>query len=94
LLVNSGDEPKTVREKLEFKGKIATVDATKISLETLGMPMPNTPMLGALVKVRPVVSIDSLIEQIKHKFLKKIGEEKTKANIDGIRRAYEETKIG
>lgn len=95
LLVNSTQDPKAIREKLALKtGKVATVDATKISLDTLGVDMPNTPMLGALVKVTPLVSIDALIEKIKHKFLKKIGEEKTNANIEGIRRAYEETKIG
>lgn len=95
LLVNSAQEPKVIREKLGFnKGKVATVDATKISLETLGVPMPNTPMLGALVKVTPLVTIDALVDKIRHKFIRKIGEEKTNANIEGIRRAYEETKIG
>ena len=56
--------------------------------------MPNTPMLGALLKVKEIVSMDVLKNQVRHKFLKKIGEEKTNANIDGIKRAYEETKIG
>ena len=73
---------------------MATVDATRISLETLKIAMPNTPMLGALIKVTSLVSIDSLIEKVKGKFLKKLGEEKTNANIEGIKRAYEETKIG
>jgi len=95
LLVNSIEDPKVIRDKLKFnKGKVATVDATKISLDTLGIPMPNTPMLGAFLKVEPIVSMDALIEQVKHKFLKKIGEEKTNANIEGIKRAYEEVKIG
>ena len=95
LLVNTSQTPKAIREKLKFnKGKVATVDATKISLETLGIPMPNTPMLGALEKVNPLVSIDTLIEKIKSKFLKKIGEEKTNANIEGIKRAWQETSIG
>jgi len=95
LLVNSPEDPKAIREKLNFnKGKVATVDATKISLDTLGIPMPNTPMLGAFEKVNSLVSIDALVERVKGKFLKKIGEEKTNANIEGIKRAYEETKIG
>jgi len=95
LLVNSTEDPKAIRDKLKFnKGKVATVDATKISLDTLGIPMPNTPMLGAFLKVEPIVSMDALIEQVKHKFLKKIGEEKTNANIEGIKRAYEEVKVG
>ena len=95
LLVNTTEEPKSVRERLNFhNGKVATVDATKISLETLGVPMPNTPMLGALVRVRPIVPIDALIERIRHKFLKKIGQEKTDANVAGIKRAYQETRTG
>ncbi|MFH1868704.1 MAG: 2-oxoacid:acceptor oxidoreductase family protein [Candidatus Omnitrophota bacterium] len=95
LLVNSPDDPKVIREKLKFnKGKVATVDATKISLETLGIPMPNTPMLGALIKVTPLVTLEALIGKIRDKFLKKIGEEKTNANIEGIKRAYEEAKVG
>jgi pyruvate ferredoxin oxidoreductase gamma subunit len=95
ILVNTPEEPKAIRKKLNFsKGKVATVDATKISLDTLKIPMPNTPMLGALVKVKPIVPIDTLVERIRNKFLKKIGEEKTNANINGIKRAYEETKIG
>lgn len=95
LLVNSPEGPKAIREKLNFhKGTVATVDATKISLETLGIPMPNTPMLGALIKVRPLVTLEALIGKIKHKFLKKIGEEKTNANIEGIKRAYKEAKVG
>ena len=94
LLVNTIESVDSVRQKTGFKeGKVATVDATKISLDTLGRPMPNMPMLGALLKVVPLVELDALYERIKAKFLKKIGEEKTKANIAGIKRAYEEVKI-
>jgi pyruvate ferredoxin oxidoreductase gamma subunit len=94
LIVNSSHKPKDIRGKTGFtKGKVATVDATKISLETLGVPMPNTPMLGALLKIKEVVSMQALIHQVNHKFLNKIGEEKTNANIAGIKRAYEEVEI-
>jgi pyruvate ferredoxin oxidoreductase gamma subunit len=95
LIVNTQESVDSVRKKTGFKlGKVATVDATQISLDTLGRPMPNMPMLGALVKVAPLVNLDTLCERVKGKFLKKIGEEKTNANIEGIKRAYEEVKIG
>jgi len=94
LVVNTTDTPEQVKKALNITSfKVATVDATKISLETLGIPMPNTPMLGALVKVRPIVPLEQIKEQIKNKFLKKIGEKKTNANIDAIDRAYKEVKI-
>jgi pyruvate ferredoxin oxidoreductase gamma subunit len=94
LLVNTTESAASVRRKTGFKsGKVATVDATKISLDTLGRPMPNMPMLGALLKVEALVQLDALYEKIKTKFLKKIGEEKTNANIAGIKRAYEEVIV-
>ena len=95
ILVNTKGTPQQIRDKLGFKkGNVCTVDATKIALETLGIPMPNTPMLGALLKMKQVVSFDILKKEIEDKFLKKIGEVKTKANIEGIERAYKEAKIG
>lgn len=94
LLVNTQEPPDTVRQKAGFKkGRVATVDATKIALDTLGAPMPNMPMLGALLKVVPLVELNVLCAKVKAKFLKKIGEQKTQANIDGIKQAYQEVKV-
>ncbi|MBU1061933.1 MAG: 2-oxoacid:acceptor oxidoreductase family protein [Candidatus Omnitrophica bacterium] len=95
LLVNTDKSPEDIRKEVGFnKGKVGTVDATKIALETLKLPMPNMPMLGALLKATPIVSIDELSKRVKVKFLKKIGEEKTNANLEGIKRAYNEVRIG
>ncbi len=95
LLVNTEKSPEDIRKIVNFKhGKVGTVDATKIALETLKIPMPNMPMLGAFLKVNTIVSIDEVSEIVKVKFIKKLGEEKTKANIEGIKRAYNELKIG
>jgi pyruvate ferredoxin oxidoreductase gamma subunit len=95
LVVNTHQSVDAIREKTKYKkGKVAVCDATKISLDTLGIAMPNTPMLGALLKVNPIVPVETLVGEVKKKFLKKIGEEKTEANIKGIKRAFEETKIG
>lgn len=95
LVANTTESPAEIRKKLGYKsGKVATVDATKIALETVKSPMPNTPMLGALLKVTPIVSLEAVQEKTKDKFLKKIGQEKTQANIKAIKRAYDEVKIG
>lgn len=95
LVVNSTESPAEIRKKLGYEGgKVAVVDATKIALETVKIPMPNTPMLGAFLKVMPIVTLDALQEKIRNKFLKKIGKEKTEANLEAIKRAYNEVKIG
>ncbi|NQT75151.1 MAG: 2-oxoacid:acceptor oxidoreductase family protein [Candidatus Omnitrophica bacterium] len=95
LLVNTDKSPEEIRKATGFKkGRVGTVDATKIALETLKLPMPNMPMLGALLKAKELVTIDQLSERVKAKFLKKIGEQKTNANLEGIKRAYNEVEIG
>jgi len=95
LVVNTQESPEAIRKKTNYKkGKVVTCEATKISLETLGIPMPNTPMLGALLKADPIVPVEVLKKQVRGKFLKKIGEKKTEANIEAINRAIQETKIG
>jgi pyruvate ferredoxin oxidoreductase gamma subunit len=95
LLVNTSESAQDIRKKTGFNtGKVAVCDATRISLETLGSPMPNTPMLGALLKVVSVVPVEKIEDQVKQKFLKKLGQEETDSNIKAIRRAYDEVKIG
>ncbi|GAI21218.1 unnamed protein product, partial [marine sediment metagenome] len=52
LIINSEDSPAQIREKLNLKGrKVYTVNASKIAQETIGRPLPNTPLIGALIKV-------------------------------------------
>ncbi len=58
-----------------YKGSVYTIDARKVSLETLGKYFPNTPMLAAIVKVSKVMSDEAFLEDMKdsfkHKFSKK-----------------------
>lgn len=58
-----------------YSGNIYTIDAKKISLETLGKYFPNTPMLAAIVKVSEIMEekafLKDMLESFKHKFAKK-----------------------
>lgn len=92
LIVNTPKSADEIKKETGFKGKICTVDATKISIDTVGRNLPNTPMLGALVKVTKIIPIDSIKKCIEDKFLKKLGEEKTNATIRGVELAYEAVK--
>lgn len=95
LIVNTEEKPEAIRQKIKFnKGKVFTVNATQISLDTLGRPMPNTPMLGALIKATGIISLKDLEEKLKKKFLKKIGEKAVKGNIEAIERAHKEVESG
>ncbi|MGA1824343.1 MAG: 2-oxoacid:acceptor oxidoreductase family protein [bacterium] len=90
-LVNTNLPPARIREKMNLKGgTLYTVDATKIAIETLGRPIPNTPLLGALAKVTDEIDTESLIEDIKTSFGKKFSKDVIDANIEAIKRAQEE----
>ncbi len=92
LVVNTAQSPAEIRKFTGFKGRIFTVDGTKISMEVFGKNFPNMPVLGALVKASGIVKMESLRNQIVCIFLKKIGGEKTKKNIKMVEMAYEEAK--
>lgn len=89
LIVNTNEAAEKIKNKTKFNGKIRTVDATKIAMDTVGKNLPNTPMLGALVKITDVVGLESISNQVREKFLDKIGEEKTNMTIEGIKKAYD-----
>jgi len=67
---------------------VATVDATKIAKEILGVPITNTTMLGALVKATQVVKIDSLLKPLEHRF-----GFLTDKNVKAMKAAYEHTRM-
>jgi pyruvate ferredoxin oxidoreductase gamma subunit len=97
LLVNSNLEPAELRKRLNLPPgiKLYVVDASKIAMETVGKNVPNTPMLGALVKVTGVLEFDQMMEAVKHKLGEKFrgGKEKfVEPNLVSVRRAYEEVR--
>jgi pyruvate ferredoxin oxidoreductase gamma subunit len=89
LVVNTPKTPGEIRKFTGFKGKIWTVDGTRISMEVFGRNFPNMPVLGALVKASNIVKMESLKTQIICIFLEKIGGEKTEKNIKMVKLAYE-----
>ncbi|MEM3585710.1 MAG: pyruvate ferredoxin oxidoreductase subunit gamma [Candidatus Jordarchaeaceae archaeon] len=91
LLVNIEKPPEQLKSELKLNSaRVATLDATKIAIETLGTAITNTPILGALAKATGIISLDSIIEVTKEKFKQGLSEK----NINAIKRAYEEVKIG
>ena len=91
FVVNSPLSAQEVRKLLKFNaGKVFTIDATKIALESLGRNIPNTPMLGALVKVTGILEKDTLVTQLKKSLQKKFGEKVVQQNVDAVERAFQE----
>jgi pyruvate ferredoxin oxidoreductase gamma subunit len=88
LIVNTSKSPQELEKELNFKGRVATVDASKIAWEELGVPITNTTMLGALIKILGIVRLDSVKDPMEHRFGRIAGK-----NLAALKRAYEEVKI-
>jgi len=68
---------------------VATIDATRIAMEVFGRNITNTIILGALIRVAPIFSLDELSDAIMSRFK---GELASK-NITAIKQAIEETCV-
>lgn len=89
MIVNTNKSAEVIREKTKFPGKIFTVDANGISLEIIGQPRPNTVVLGKIVQVTEIASLEAVTNSFRNIFLEKIGEEATQKNILAIEKAYD-----
>lgn len=99
IIVNSGEAPEMIRRKLKLEGdprRVFTVDANKIAVETIGRQIPNTPMIGAFVRVTGILELDDVVEDSRRKLEKKFRHkpEVIEGNLNAIRRAYEEVREG
>jgi len=88
LIINTLKSPDELKKELKFGGTVATVDASGIARKELGVPITNTTMLGALIKVAKMVKLSSVDGPMKHRF-GRIAQK----NLNAMKRAHDEVKI-
>jgi pyruvate ferredoxin oxidoreductase gamma subunit len=88
VIVNTVKNAAQIRKEFNINATVATVGATKIAMELLGVPITNTTMIGAVMRVTEALKIESLDEPINKRFGRLAGK-----NIDAMKRAYSETVI-
>lgn len=97
LLINTQESPADLAKKLaKTEGyKLAIVDASKIAMKLLKRDVPNTVMLGAMVKVTGALQWDPMLKSIKNKLSVKFRgrDDIIDGNIKAIKRAYDEVKV-
>jgi len=90
LVVNSEKKPEELREGLKRTDVVChSVDATRIALDVLGRPISNTAMLGALIRVEPLVKIESVVRALQERFPGPLADK----NAEAIRRAHEQVTM-
>ena len=95
IIINTTKSKEYLESVLKgYSGDIYTIDARKISIDTLGKYFPNTPMLAAIVKVSGVMTEQAFLEDMqgsfKHKFAKK--PEVIDGNMKALEMALSEVK--
>ena len=95
IVINTTKDVEYLKKVLHgYSGSIYTIDARKVSMETLGKYFPNTPMLAAIVKVSGIMTDEELLNDMegsfKHKFAKK--PEVIEGNRKAIAMALQEVK--
>ena len=95
IVINTTKDGEYLKKVLNgYKGEVYTIDARKVSMETLGKYFPNTPMLAAIVKVANIMDEKAFIADMegsfKHKFAKK--PEVIEGNMKALEMALQEIK--
>ena len=86
FVVNTTESGDFIREKLGIKGaQVHTVDATGIALDTIGRAIPNMPMIGALLAVNEIMTV----EELQGALVTQLGSKFSQAIIDGNLAAVE-----
>jgi len=93
LVINTEMSPAEVRKAAQIeKQKIFTVDASRIAIDCIGRAIPNTPMLGAMLKATRIMDVEKVGEHIRASFGKKFSEEIIEGNVEALKRAYAEVR--
>lgn len=88
VVLNTKMSAEDVRKQTGIKARLALVDASKIAMEEMRVPITNTTMLGALIKSSGVMPVEALKAPIEKRF----GPIAQK-NINACLRAFKETIV-
>lgn len=91
LLLNTKQEKTQFSEK--FHGTVYHLDATTISVEAIGRNIPNVPMLGALLKISGLSSLETFSEPLRKYLLQALPEKIVDGNIEALQKGYKEVKL-
>jgi pyruvate ferredoxin oxidoreductase gamma subunit len=93
IIFNTTMTKDQIRKKLKTPNlKIYILNANQIAQEEIGRPIPNTVMLGALMKATGLMQMDTLVNGLTKKFKHKFSQQVIDKNIKAVKRAYEEVE--
>lgn len=93
VIVNTKESPTELKSKLGIKsGRVFTVDASQIAEDEIGKRIPNTPMLGALLKATDLLDLPNVLKHLRKSFSSKFSSQIVEGNVRALERAYKEVR--
>ncbi|MDN7025369.1 pyruvate ferredoxin oxidoreductase subunit gamma [Methanoculleus sp. FWC-SCC1] len=80
-IINTEKAPDNLPEDV----RVLTLDATKIALEVLGVPITNTTLIGAFAAASGEIELDALEKALRQRFAGSLADK----NVAASRRAYD-----
>lgn len=85
ILANTTASPEQVRSLLDAAaGTVYTLDASAIAQRAIGRPIPNIPMLGALLTLLPLVALSSIRESIQRRLQGRLAPAVVEGNLRAL----------
>jgi len=78
IIINTRKKASEIKKEFGLKYPVATVNANKIAREVLGVPIVNTTMLGAVIKITGITDKKSVHAPLEKRF-GRLGERNIKA---------------
>jgi pyruvate ferredoxin oxidoreductase gamma subunit len=88
VVINTKKNINQIKSEFKIDYPVATINANKIAREVLGVPIVNTTMLGAVIRVTDIVKKESAHTPLEKRF-GRLGER----NIKAMETAYEQVAI-
>jgi pyruvate ferredoxin oxidoreductase gamma subunit len=88
VVVNTRKTVQEIKQEFGINFPVAAVNASKIARDTLGVPIVNTTMLGAVIKVTGIIDKKSANQPLEKRF-GRLGER----NIKAMETAYDQVTV-
>ncbi len=93
LVFNTTSSSAKIKDNLRLKDtKIYTVNASTIAQDCLGVAIPNTAMIGALIRATDILKLEDVLDYFKTAFASKFTAKTLEGNLKAITTAYEEVR--
>ncbi len=94
VIVNTCKDIESLKKELSKKDcKIYTIDAKGIAMRIIGRDLPNTAIMGSIIKLVPLIPYEHAIEETREKFEKKLSEEMVEKNVEALKEGYKSIEV-